>query len=96
MLSTTQADQIREICGRFGVERLEVFGSHVRGEATASSDVDLLYALRPGAQLGWAIEDLSAELTAVLGRPVDLVARRALHERLRDAVLAEAEVLYAA
>ena len=29
-------------------------------------------------------------------KPVDLVAKRALHDRLRDAVLAEAQVLYAA
>jgi predicted nucleotidyltransferase len=32
----------------------------------------------------------------VLGRPVDLVSRNALHEQLRASVLAEARVLYAA
>ncbi len=95
-LSRTDADRVRQICERFGVQRLEVFGSYARGEATASSDVDLLYTLRPGVRLGWAIEDLAAELTSVLGNPVDLVARHAVHERMRDVVFAEAEVLYAA
>lgn len=95
-LSRTQVERVREIAERFGVERLDLFGSFARGEGTASSDVDLLYTLRPGVRLGWAIEDLATELTTVLGHPVDLVARRALHPRLRDSVLGEAEVLYAA
>ena len=46
--------------------------------------------------LGWAINDLADELEQVLGRPVDLVAKRALDNRLRDAVLSEAKVVYAA
>jgi uncharacterized protein len=89
-------DRIAEICHRYGVARLEVFGSAGRGEERPDSDVDVLYELAPGARLGWEIEDLADELSAVLGRPVDLVSRRALHERLREAVLAEARLLYAA
>jgi predicted nucleotidyltransferase len=89
-------DQIAEICQRYGVARLEVFGSVSRGEERSDSDVDVLYELAPGARLGWEVEDLTDELSEVLGRPVDLVSRRALHERLREAVLAEARLLYAA
>lgn len=85
-----------QVCERFGVARLEVFDSFGRGEGTDESDLDLLYVLKPGVRLGWRIEDLSEELTAVFGRPVDLVSRRALHHRLRDQVLAEAQLLYAA
>ncbi len=89
-------DRVAEICRRYGVGRLEVFGSVSRGEDHPGSDIDLLYELAPGARLGWAIEVLADELEVVLGRPVDLVSRKALHERLRDAVLAEAQPLYAA
>jgi len=89
-------EQLREVCSRFGVARLEVFGSTGRGESQPDSDVDLLYVLKPGARLGWRIEDLADELSAILGRPVDLVSRSALHERLRDKVLGEARLLYAA
>lgn len=89
-------DRIAEICGRYGIARLDVFGSVSRGEATPGSDVDVLYQLAPGARLGWEIEVLADELAAVLGRPVDLVSRNALHERLRASVLAEARVIYAA
>ena len=89
-------DRIGEICQRFGVARLEVFGSVSRGEARPDSDVDVLYELAPGARLGWDIENLVDELSQALGRPVDLVSRKALHHRIREAVLAEARVLYAA
>lgn len=89
-------DQIAAICHRYGVARLEVFGSVGRGEDRPDSDIDLLYDLAPGARLGWDIETLADELSEALGRPVDLVSRKALHERLREAVLAEAQLLYAA
>ena len=87
---------IADICHRYGVTRLDLFGSASRGELTDSSDIDVLYELAPGARLGWAIEDLAQELTEAFGRTVDLVPRRYLHHRLRDQVLTEAAPLYAA
>lgn len=89
-------DILADICRRYGVSRLDVFGSASRGELTHSSDIDVLYELAPETRLGWAIEALASELTAALGRPVDLVSRRYLHRRLRDHILAEAAPLYAA
>lgn len=89
-------NQLREVCERYGVVRLDVFGSVSRGDSRSDSDVDLLYSLSPDARLGWGIEDLADELAIVLGRPVDLVSRRGLNERLRDQVLTEAQPLYAA
>jgi uncharacterized protein len=89
-------NKLGELCDQYGVSRLEVFGSVGRGEADSESDVDVLYELAPGARLGWNIEALADELSELLGRRVDLVSRNALHERLRDRVLAEARLLYAA
>ncbi len=93
---TVDSEWLAEVCRRYGVARLDVFGSASRGEITPDSDIDVLYELAPGSRLGWHIEDLADELSQVLGRRVDLVSRNALHERLRDDVLAEARVLYAA
>lgn len=90
------ADSVARICEHYGISRLEVFGSVARGDADPDSDVDVLYVLEPGAHLGWNIEHLADELSEVLGRPVDLVSRNALHQRIRDQVLAEARLLYAA
>jgi hypothetical protein len=50
---------LRDICDRYGIARLDVFGSVSRGDAAAGSDIDVLYELRPGARLGWEIEDLA-------------------------------------
>ena len=87
---------IAEICERFGLAELAVFGSVARGEATKDSDVDLLYVARPDARLGFAINRLEDELAEYFGRPVDLVARKALHRLIRDRVEREAHTLYAA
>ncbi|MGH3475792.1 MAG: nucleotidyltransferase family protein [Pseudonocardiaceae bacterium] len=95
-LNNVDRGHLDELCRRYGVARIDVFGSVARGEDREGSDVDLLYELRPGVRLGWDIETLSDELADLLGRPVDLVSRRALHPRLRDRVLAEARTLYAA
>lgn len=87
-------DRLRQVCERYGVVRLDVFGSLSSGTGRPHSDIDLLYTLAPGARLGWAIEDLSEELAGVLGRPVDLVSRRALNSRIREQILAEAKLFY--
>ena len=93
---TVDEARLAAVCARYGVARLMILGSVARGTAEPSSDVDVLYELQPGRRLGWEVEDLSDELSELFGRPVDLVSRAALHERLRAAVLAEAQPLYAA
>jgi uncharacterized protein len=87
--------RLREVCHRYGVGRLLVFGSVARGSASSTSDIDVLYELERGRQLGWEIEDLADELADVLGRPVDLVSTSAVHRRLESTVLAQAQPLYA-
>ncbi|SNR74673.1 hypothetical protein SAMN06265360_11748 [Haloechinothrix alba] len=89
-------DKLQEICARYGIASLEVFGSVAREQETSTSDLDVLYELKPGVQLGWEIEDLNQELTELFGREVELVAKRALHPLLRDTVLGESRLLYAA
>jgi uncharacterized protein len=89
-------ERLAEVCRRYGIEELAVFGSVARGDASSDSDVDLLYVLAPGARLGFALNRLEDELAEIFGRPVDLVSRRALHRLLRPTVEAEARTLYAA
>lgn len=87
-------DRLRELCTRYGIARLEVFGSAARGDAGPDSDIDLLYSLAPGHRLGWEIEDLAAELESLFGSPVDLVSRTGLNLRLRERVLSQARPLH--
>jgi predicted nucleotidyltransferase len=88
--------RLREVCERYGVASLEVFGSVARGANRPDSDVDLLYVLKPGTRLGFRLFDLEDELTAVFGRPVDLVARASVNKYLREQVFTDAHPLYAA
>jgi predicted nucleotidyltransferase len=89
-------EALAAVCQRYGVARLWVFGSVARGEARTDSDIDLLYELLPDRRLGWELVDLIDELSRLLGRPVDLIARDAIHPLIRDAVLREARALHAA
>lgn len=89
-------ERLHELCDRYGVASLEVFGSIARGEGRDDSDVDLLYVLKPGVRLGFKLFDLEDELASLFGRPVDLVGRSAVNRYLRDRVLADARQLYAA
>jgi uncharacterized protein len=93
---TIDAARLTDICGRYRIAELAVFGSRARGDATPASDVDLLYVLRPDARLGFAIDDLEDDLSDLFGRRVDLVARKAVHPLLRPEVEAQARTLYAA
>jgi len=94
----TLADWARldEVCTRYGVAELSVFGSVARGEARPDSDLDLLYVLVPGRHLGFSLNRLEDELSELFGRSVDLVSKAAVHRAIRDTVLADAQKLYAA
>ena len=85
--------RLREVCDRYGVSRLDVFGSVSRGDLSPESDIDVLYEPTPGARLGREIQKLALELADLVGRPVRSASRNALHERVRDQVLAEARLL---
>lgn len=88
--------RLHQVCERYGVASLEVFGSVARGEDGPDSDVDLLFTLKPGRRLGFALFDLEDELTSVFGRPVDLVRRSSVNKYIRKQVLDDARALYAA
>lgn len=88
-------DRIREICRRYGVTELAVFGSAVRDDFGPTSDVDFLYVLSADSTIGWEIVNLQDELAEAVGREVDIVPKKYLHWVIRDRVLAEAQVVYA-
>ncbi|MDB9528137.1 nucleotidyltransferase family protein [Oscillatoria sp. CS-180] len=87
--------QRREILGlavKHGACNVRVFGSVVRGEETADSDIDFLVDL--GEKLSpWFPVGLIRDLEDLLDRKVDVVTEKSLHYYIRDKVLAEAQVL---
>ena len=92
-----ESSAIARICARYHVAELSVFGSTARGNAGPDSDIDLLVVFQPDAAVGLiAFNRLRRELEAALGRRVDLVPKDGLKPIIRDEVLSDAQILYAA
>jgi len=72
-----------------------VFGSMARGEATEQSDIDLLVKFSKRKSL-LALVRLERELSAALGRKVDLLTEAAISPYLRDRIKREIRVIYEA
>ena len=78
-----------------GVERLSVFGSVARDEATETSDVDVVVRLMPDpGRRGFAyfghLDDLARRLESILGCEVDVIAEPVRNERVRESIEREA------
>ncbi len=94
-------DEIRPFCRRHHIHRLALFGSVLRDDFRPDSDVDVLVDFEEGVELGLleivAIQD---ELSEILGRPVDLVERKAVERSenyiRRRHILDTAETVYVA
>ena len=81
--------QVRDIAARHGLTNVRVFGSVVRGEETADSDVDLLVDVAPGVGLV-GLARAERDLEALLGVPVDLIPAADLKPGVASDALAEA------
>jgi uncharacterized protein len=89
--------EVAELCRKYQVRELSVFGSAARGEMGPDSDVDLLVDFEPEARPGLLeVSAMIREFSDLLGRRADIAIKRALKPRVRPEVLADARVLYAA
>jgi len=95
-------EDVRDLCRRYGVARLDVFGSAARGRDfdETASDLDFLVEFDSlDVELARYL-DFRDALAALFGRPVDLVDRKdieASRNYIRQrAILAGAESVYAA
>jgi uncharacterized protein len=97
---SSRRDELREVCRRFQVRRLELFGSAARDDFDpARSDLDFLVEFQPvpvGAYAD-AFFGLKESLEQLFGRPVDLVAAAAIRNPyLGESVNRAKTLLYAA
>lgn len=89
-------DSIAELCRRYRIRHLGLFGSVLREDFRPESDVDVLVEFEPDAEVGlFTLIDIQDELAALLGRRVDLVPRQGLKQVIRASVLASEQVVYA-
>ena len=90
--------ELSQICARFGVKRLELFGSAAREELTAASDLDFLVEFTEDHSLGMFDRyfGLKEALEELFHRPVDLIEMKAIRNPyFRQAVEKEKELIYA-
>ena len=89
-------EKIAEFCRRNHIRRLAFFGSVLRDDFRPDSDVDVLVEFEPGRAPGLLrMAGLELELSALLGRKVDLRTPAELSRYFRDEVLHSCEVQYA-
>lgn len=94
-------EALGEMCRKWKIRRLELFGSARTGRLGPDSDIDLLAEFEADEQ--WSLMDLAGaeeEFALLFGRRVDLVDRKSLERSAnwirRDAILNSTEVVYAA
>jgi len=90
-------DQIAAFCRRHHIRTLSLFGSVLRADFRPDSDVDVLVEFEPGHVPGFIrLSEMEEELSSLLGgHAVDFVTLKCLNHRIRERVLAQAEVAYA-
>jgi len=81
--------EIESVARAHGATRIRVFGSVARGDATQSSDLDLLVDLDEGRGL-FDLGALLMDLRDLLGCEVDVATEVGLRPRLAQRVLADA------
>ena len=91
-------ERLAELCRRWRVAQLSLFGSVLRPDFRPDSDVDVLLTFSPDAR--WTLLDITRlqdELALILGRTVDVVEEKSLKNPFRRReILRTRQVLYAA
>ena len=84
-----------DFCVRHHIRRAALFGSVLRADFTPTSDVDLMVEFDPEYTPGLiGLGKMQDELSALIGRQVDLLTFRSLHPAIRERVLREARTIY--
>lgn len=88
---------IESFCIENKIQKLMLFGSVLRDDFTPDSDIDVLVEFQQGASVGlMKLSRMERELSALLGRRVDLNTAGFLSPYFKDEVLKEAQAQYVA
>lgn len=95
---TLPEDKLALFCKKHNIVKLSLFGSVLRDDFRANSDVDVLVEFAPGKTPSFfCLFDMEEELSTMLGnRKVDMRTPEDLSRYFRQRVIATAVVKYAA
>jgi predicted nucleotidyltransferase len=89
--------ELEDFCQHYQVRRLSLFGSVLREDFRADSDIDVLVQFEPQVRVSFlTLGKMQRELSAIFQRPVDLVPQDGLKPVIRESVLSSAQEVYAA
>lgn len=92
---TLPLEEIRDYCRTQPIQRLSLFGSVLRDDFTDESDVDMLVEYEPDAPVGYFdMAGQEIELSALVGRKVDLRTPQELSRYFRQEVVDTAVLIY--
>ncbi len=97
MISDISIDSaaVEAFCRQHHIRRLAIFGSALGEHFTPDSDVDVLVEFEPDAVVGLIqLARIERELSAILGRKVDMRSPADLSRYFRDEVVDSAEIIY--
>ncbi len=94
-LSKTKIALIRKYFESKPVRKAYLFGSYSRGEATTSSDLDILVELDYRHKIGLEFVQMKLDLEALLHTDVDLVSEKGLSPRIRPMIMESRQLIYA-
>ena len=89
---TDNRSKILSLANQHGIKSMKIFGSMARGEANEASDADFLVEMEDGYDL-FDLGSCLMELQDLLHCKVDMVTTEALHPRIRENILKEAQSL---
>ena len=89
--------EIAKLCKKYSVMELSIFGSSIRNDFTAKSDIDILVSFAEDAQISlFDIMDLENEFAQLLGRDVEILEVKAIKNPIRrESILSTREIIYA-
>jgi uncharacterized protein len=94
MMINIPTDELSDVCQKYHIRKLSIFGSALRDDFRSESDLDMLVEFEPGAKIGLDFITLQDELSALFGRAVDLNTPGFLSPHFRQKVLDTAQVIY--
>lgn len=90
-------EKLEAFCHRYQVRHMSLFGSVLRDDFQAESDVDVLVQFDPDARVSFiTLGKMKRELATIFQRPIDLVPQDGLKSVIREEVLSSAREVYAA
>lgn len=93
-ISDAHIEQIKAYLVDKPVKRAYLFGSHVRGQANADSDIDILVELDYTNPVGLLFVQMKLDLEKLLNREVDLVSVNGISKYIKPIIDEEKELIY--